>query len=409
MLRNILSLFALQGANYLIPLITLPFLVKTLGPEAYGYLGISLAIMQYICMITDYGFNLTATNELTKVALDKRKVSELLFTVMSCKCILFAVCILCTMMVIYLNPAMHMFANVIYSSIGIAIGNVLFPVWLFQGKEKMTIISSINIMSRLITLPLIFIFINGPDDAYLVAVIMSLGALMGGGVSIYYIFKWNWVILKRTSWHLIKYQFYSGWHVFLSTASVSLYTTCIPLILGAVSGPISVGYYVAADKIKQAIQGLIGPVSQVVYPRISYILSENKKKGVVFIRKLLLMQTSMMLLFSVFLFFSAEQLVTLIYGNDYKETILVLQVLSPCLFLIGVSNVLGIQTMLTFGMKKEFSTILLVCGMLNIIIIYPLSIRWNAVGAAVSILITECIVVLLMAYIIIYKKKLSLK
>ncbi|MTC13076.1 oligosaccharide flippase family protein, partial [Providencia stuartii] len=62
-LKNILSMFSIQGINYFIPLIMVPYLVRTLGLDGFGKYSIVIAIIQYLVIITDYGFNLSASRE----------------------------------------------------------------------------------------------------------------------------------------------------------------------------------------------------------------------------------------------------------------------------------------------------------------------------------------------------------
>ncbi|HFP0913585.1 TPA: oligosaccharide flippase family protein, partial [Escherichia coli] len=61
--KNIAYLFLVQGSSYLLPLITFPYLVRVLGPEFFGVLGFCQASMQYLVMLTEYGFNWTATQK----------------------------------------------------------------------------------------------------------------------------------------------------------------------------------------------------------------------------------------------------------------------------------------------------------------------------------------------------------
>ncbi|WP_431621550.1 oligosaccharide flippase family protein, partial [Enterobacter hormaechei] len=66
MLKNIIYLFGMQGVNYLIPLIVLPYLVRVLGPQEYGRLGFSVAIIQYLVLLIDFGFNLLSSSRIAK-------------------------------------------------------------------------------------------------------------------------------------------------------------------------------------------------------------------------------------------------------------------------------------------------------------------------------------------------------
>ena len=64
--KNILSLFVLQGANYILPLVTIPYLVRVLGPANFGRIAFAQAFIQYFVMLTDYGFNLSATRDIAR-------------------------------------------------------------------------------------------------------------------------------------------------------------------------------------------------------------------------------------------------------------------------------------------------------------------------------------------------------
>jgi PST family polysaccharide transporter len=59
--KNIAALYALQFASYVIPLLLLPWLTRTLGPAGFGRLSFSIAVMSYFLLLSDYGFNLSAT------------------------------------------------------------------------------------------------------------------------------------------------------------------------------------------------------------------------------------------------------------------------------------------------------------------------------------------------------------
>ncbi|GAB7217999.1 hypothetical protein OS42_46130 [Dickeya oryzae] len=85
LLKNILSLISIQGANFLIPLITLPYLVRVLEPSGYGYLSFAIAVTQYFVLVTEYGFNLSITQKIALVRDDLVRVSEIFWTVLFCK------------------------------------------------------------------------------------------------------------------------------------------------------------------------------------------------------------------------------------------------------------------------------------------------------------------------------------
>lgn len=403
-ISNIVSLFGIQGMNYFIPLITLPYLVKTLGPESYGILGFSIAFIQYFCLITDYGFNLSASRKVAMYSSDKSEVSRIFWHVILCKVILAMLCTCFLIVICQTVPYLKMQQDVIWAAYGLIIGNIIFPVWLFQGKEQMGFSSISNILSRAASIPLIFIFVKEANDAWIAAFITSMTAILGGLISNFLLWRKKWISFEKIECKRMLTEYKDGWHVFLSTAAVSLYTTSITVVLGFVAGPIAVGYFVAADKLRQAVQGLLVPVSQALYPRINSMMISQPELAFSLLRKLLRYFSIVGLLLSLSIFIFAPFGINLLYGELYQSSVVVLYILAFCPALVAVSNVLGIQTMLVLGFNKEFSRILICSGVLCLIIIFPLSLFWKEVGAAWSVLIAEFTVTAMMLLFIWHKK-----
>ena len=103
---------------------------------------------------------------------------------------------------------------------------------------------------------------------------------------------------------------------------------------------------------------------------------------------------------SLGLFIFAEPMVTMLMGPQFQNAVSVLKWMAFMPLLVGVSNVFGIQTMLAFNMKREFSRIIVSCGLLNLLILIPLVRVFAAEGAAISVLVTEIAVTASMALVL---------
>ena len=403
-IRNIVSLVGVQGANYIVPLITLPYLVRVLGPVGYGGLNFSLALIQYFVLFADYGFNLSVTKQISVMRDSKEKISELFWIVMFCKSVLAVFGLVTLVLLIYFFPKIGEFSIVLVCAYTVVIGNVLFPVWLFQGLERMGMIAIANITAKLMAVPLIFVFVKTSSDAWLAGLITGITTVTAGIIGLIAIRRFNWIDWHKPTWGGVKRELSLGWHVFLSTAAISLYTVSITVILGIIAGPVAVGYYTAADKIRQAVQGIIAPVSLAIYPRINALMVKDKIIAFAMIRKLLLIQGVGTFILSLLLFLFSEPIILLAYDSGYINSVTVLKWLAWLPFVIGLSNVLGIQTLLVLGLNEIFSRILIASGVLSLLLIFPLGSLWAQDGAAIATFITELTVTLLMLLIIIKRE-----
>lgn len=405
--KNVISLIGVQGCNYLIPLMILPYLVRVLEPYGYGVLSFSLAIIQYFLLLTDYGFNLSATQKISTNRMDKQKISTIFWNVQCCKLLLMLFGVITLYIMSFLSQDINNNFKIFIYSYGMVVGAVLFPTWLFQGKEEMQSMAIINISTRLLSIPLMLIFVKNTNDIWIAASIYSFTSILSGVVGLIYIYKKRWIDFCFPRKKYILMEFRDGWHLFISSMSITLYTTSTTIILGLFLGPVAVGFFVAADKLRLAVQGLINPISQAIYPKINSEMGRSKEKAYSIIKKLLTYQSLFTFIISVMLFLNANFLVDIIYGKDYQLSISILKVLSFVPFLVGVSNVLGIQTMIVMGFKKQFSYIIIMSGIMNIIIIFPLLNYYGTIGASISVLLTEFVVTLLM-FIFVYRKKIPI-
>jgi len=389
LLSNFLFLSLLQVANYIFPLITLPYLVRVLGPERFGLISFSQAFIGYFQILTDYGFNLSATREISIYREDKEKVSEIFSSVMIIKSFLFLISLIIMSIIVFSFEKFKQDWLIYHLTLGMVLGQVLFPVWVFQGMEKMKYITFLNILSRLIFTVAIFVFVKKVEDYLYVSLLNSLGSIIAGLLALWIVFKDFGIEFRMPSLESIKYHLKEGWYIFISTVAISLYTTSNTFILGLFTNNTIVGYYSAAERIIKAVLGLLSPISQTLYPHISKLIKESEETGIKFIRKVtsLIGGLSFVLSLSVFIF--ADLIVKIILGSQYAESVVVLRILAFLPFIVGLSNVFGIQTMLTLSYKKEFSKILIFASIIDVTLAFIMVPVFKHIGISISVLLSE--------------------
>lgn len=397
-LGNIFSLSFLQGANYILPLLTVPYLVRVLGPEYFGLLAFATATATYFVLLTDYGFNLSATRQIAININNQEKVAEIFSSVMIIKLILLLVSFfLMLFLVVFVNKFSQNW-DVFLLTFGMVIGQALFPVWYFQGIEKMKYITYLHVGAKSFFTIFIFIIVKDREDYIYVPILNSLGFIVAGVASLYIVWSNFGIIIKIQSWGNIKYQIVEGWHVFISSIAVSMYTTSMTFILGLFSTNTIVGYFAAADKVIQAVKGLYVPVSQAIYPLIGKKINEDKKLGILLIKKIIKYVSTGMMLVSVFLFLLAGTVVDILLGEQYVGSTILLKIMAFLPFIVSLNNLYGIQTMLNLGLKKQFSYILLISALVGLLVSFALIPIYFAVGAAIALVSVEIMVTLLMRW-----------
>ncbi len=401
LMSNFFSLLVLQGANYILPLITLPYLVRVLGVEYFGLLAFATATVTYFSILTDYGFNLTATREISIHRDNKAKVIEIFSSVMTIKVILMLVSFLLLAILVFSFDKFAKDWLVYLLTFGIVIGQVFFPVWFFQGMERMKYITYLNILSKVIFTIAIFLFVQEQSDFYLVPLLTSVGFLVAGIWSLYLVKKEFGVWFELQTIDTIKHHLVEGWHVFVSRFYVSLYITTNVIILGLFTNNTAIGYYSIAEKIVVAIGGLFDPANQTIYPYLARKHKENFNQFVQLLKKISFIFLAISFSFVVISEFFKEEIVYLVTGN-YSVEITSLLTIFLIRILIFPFGPLFSNALIIMQRKSEFIKVMNYTVILDLILVSP-SIYFYGVDGLVNSFIFVLIIHVML--LIIYLQK----
>jgi len=379
----------LQAVNYLLPLATLPYLVRVLGPGKFGLVAFIQAFINYFAILTDYGFSYSATRQISIYRDDKERVSKIFSSVMVSKLLLGVFSFFILALFLVFIPRFNNYWPVYLFAFGVVFGNILFPTWFFQGMERMKYITFLNITAKLIFTVSIFLVVKNSSQFEYVPLLNSLGFLVAGVLSLIVVFKNFDIKFIIPGFDAIIYQFKEGWHVFISVAAMCLYTSSNSFILGLFADNVIVGYYSAAEKLIYAAEALLTPLSQSIYPYVSNLFVIARQQALKFINKLIIIVGIGTFVISSVIFVLAKPIVFIILGSQYQQSVTVLRIMAFLPFIVGLSNVLGIQTMLASNMKKAFSAIIISGGILNIALALTLAYYFKQIGIAFSVLTTE--------------------
>jgi len=388
-LSNIFSLSTLQGINYVLPLIVLPYLIRVIGPGKFGLIAFAQALVQYFMIITDYGFSLTATRNISLCRGHKEKMCNIFSTVMTVKSLLTALSFIILILLVRFVPKFRQDWLVYILSFGAVIGTTLFPVWFFQGQEKMKYISMININGGIIYAICIFAFVKKPSDFLLVPLLNSLFFLITGVLGLFVAFQKFELTFVRQGYAVIREELRTGWDIFISIVAINAYTSTRVFAIGLLTNNIFTGYYAIAERIANAIQTFpLDSFSQALYPRISKIFTRSRKRAA---RIMHTVQTSFIFSYLVVIplaYYFAPWITRIACGVAYPEVIVTLRLLLLAVFCI-IANAFRVQFLLVCGKPDIYSKIHVIAAIIGLPLIFLLIYYFSYAGAALSTLILE--------------------
>lgn len=346
MLANFASLTALQAVNMLLPLITLPYLVRVLGAEKYGLINFALSIVMYFDIFVGFGFNLSATREVSVNRENKEKISEIFSVVIFLKLVLFFISVIILSSILFNVERFNEDISLYYLTFAIVFGHLLFPSWFFQGMERMKYITYISVTTKTIVTVLIFILIKSESDYKMVPILNSFGAFFSGIVGFFLVFKMFKIELRFPKKSALIHHFKDSYHFFLSRIANDGSRYYATTIIGLVFGNVVVGYYAMVEKLYFAFMSISGIVSQTIYPYMT------RTKNLKFFKKLLIS----ILIFSVCvlapIIYFRETVLNLVFhvqSDDLSKIFLI--VFSGSIFHI-TSALVGYPLLAAFGFIK---------------------------------------------------------
>ena len=393
LLSNFFSLSVLQGASYLLPLITLPYLVRVLGAEKFGLVAFAQAFIQYFVILTDYGFNLSATREISIHRENKEKVSEIFCSVTLIKFTLTFLSFTVLFLTVFSFGKFKSDWQIYFLTFGMVVGQVLFPVWLFQGMERMKYIAFLSIASKLLFTILIFIVVRKASDYIYVPLINSCGFILAGMFGQILAFRNFGIRPYLPKFTCLWYYFKDSTQFFLSRASVTIYTSSSTFFLGLFTNNSVVGHYSAAEKIYAACRGAYYPLVNALYPYMA------KTKNRLLYKKIFRLSILLNFVLCVVLFVFSRQIILVSFGQAFAESIIILRVFSVGLCVVVPSILLGYPFLaaLNFARYANGSAIVGSFFHLGALIIIS-QIYINSWIVAILVVLTECIVLALRVY-----------
>jgi len=384
---NFAWLTVLQVAGYVFPLITLPYLARVIGVDGFGKIAFAGAVVSWMQTIADWGFNFTATRDVARNREDIDKVSDIFSTVLWSRCCLLILSYLVMALLVLVVPRFYEARYAIMVTSLMLVGHILYPEWFFQAMERMKYITILGVVAKLVFTTAVFVFIHKPEDYILQPLFVSLGFLVSGIISLYFILgRWG-VKLRKPSFKAIIFTIKGSTDIFINNLMPNLYNSFSVVLLGLYGNPTQNGLYDAGKKLPITANQFVTIISRTFFP----YLSRHNEKHSLFAK--LYIGTAAII--ACFLFIFAKPILLLFYSEAFLDAVPIMKLISFSLIFLAMCSAYGTNYLLVNNYDRLLRNITMVASIIGFIIAFPLIKCFGYLGAAWTFTISTVLMGLL--------------
>lgn len=391
--HSLLSLFLLQGGQYLASLILLPILTQRLGVQGYGEMAFCLAMAGYFGLLVEWGYGVTATKEVAICKGDVEKQSAVFWNAFFGKLFLMGVAALLLQLLMDFSPSFLLNKHLLWLAFGMVVANGLAPNFYYQGIEKIDVLFLINLVFRFLSVPIVLLCVHDANDVDVAQGIVSATVIFAALTNLYCLRRLELIRWVRPSPAMIVSNMKAATPLFVSMAAIGLFANSLTVILGYTSGAVAVGMFAAALNLYKAAQGLFAPFSQILFPRFSHLFHHDYDEGVRMLKRALLFQIPLSIVVAALLAWSANSVLPMLIGHKFDASVYLFQLMCIVLVLNSVSNLIGSQMMVVLNHHTFFTKTVLWAGVASITLATFADMSVGEVGSVLAMILFETLVI----------------
>ena len=372
--------------RFLSPLILYPLLARIFGVSQFGLYTTAFSLALMISVVVEYGFNLSGTRDIA-AARDAKQRGSIAARVVFARVLLIPIGIAIGLALALSNPAFHDNRTLVGLAILLGCGQGSTAFWYFQGVRKVMTAVVLEVSGQLTALVAILAFVRNSDDVELAIALQALGVCFSAVIGSWMIFKEAPASVPRLGEAIDTLT--EGFALFLTRASVMIYTSASVFLLAALSSPAQAAFYGVAERVTSAASSLLRPLSSFVMPRVAESLERDRVGAFRLARQALFGVTVAFGVGAAMLALGAAPLLHFGFGAQFEAGTLPLRILAFCLPIAAGNQILGTNLMVPLRLDRRMLLVLAFGGGVNLALAVILVPSQGAVGMALSRLMTE--------------------
>ena len=367
---NFLNIGLIKFLNIGSKYILVGYLIRVLGENGYGTLTWVDSIVQYFIMLINFGFDLYAAKHVVENRNDSKKLNEVITSIYYIKSILFLLCFL-LLIPLSFNLQINRCIDLILLMLVFGVGEVLMPIWFFQGIEKMKSVTLLTLVTKIVQILLTLIFIKESDDLILYIVFLVVtNALWGafGYLKMRKEIQFEFIPISKST--IIAYL-KEGYLFFIGKISTFMFNMGTLFIIGYFYTKGNVAGYDIAMKMVFVFIIPFEVLQQAIYPR--FVRGIDK----IVVKMILLATLLISLSLALVTFLFSETILEVFGGVTMIKYNYILPIVLPLIPIVSTTIILGNCIMVGNGYYKEYNRSLITTALLFVLFIFILRVTNN--------------------------------
>lgn len=379
----------------LVPLVTVPYLSRVLGPKTYGIYSSVNNIVQFLMVLCILSVSYIGMRTISRVRAhgSVQELTDAFWGLWYFQALAGLVTILLTVLVClifrvkYWNYLLLMLPYLISAQVDIS--------WFFQGLADFGKVVLRNTIVKLVSVFLILLLVKSPNDLWKYLLIMSISTMLGSmvfwlGIRHYvgkpakHFYRFNTTIIAIVT-------------LMIPQIATQIYTSLDKPLLGFFQNSAQVAFYDNSQRISNMILGVITSISLVIMPKMASQTKEEQKQ---ILKKSLEATIMLGTMFSVVIMANTKEFVPFFFGEKFIPMTPLMYFFTLTIIMIPTGGVFANQFALANRRDKDYAFPVVVGAILEIILSCLLDKIWAAMGAMIAILVTEFIVLILRLWVV---------
>ena len=263
--------------NIIFPLITFPYVSRILLADGMGKISFFTAISSYAILVASLGITTYGIRETANARKDRDCLSKVTLELLIINVVMSVIVIASLILLVPFIEKFRTDKILVFINCGLILCTAFGMEWLYSGLEQYAYITKRSILFKCISVVAVFVFVRSKADYNIYALVTMLASSVAYVVN--FIYSRKFVSFKTVRNIELRKHIKPMLILFASIMAVNIYTSLDTVMLGFISGDKEVGLYTVAVKIKWLLLSMVNAISAVLLPRLSFYISENKKKA----------------------------------------------------------------------------------------------------------------------------------